>query len=448
MDSPTDRDGVRRVVEDLTARGIDVLRVGYPDLMGTERSREVLVEQLPAVLEHGLAFCRAVFHTTTRGETLDVAGGLDAGLPDVKVFPDLSTIADIPWEEGVASCLGDVFDPSGEPSDESPRTVLRGIVEAFHATGRHPVVGPELEYFVLERDGDGWRRYGDESGNIYVTGAKGDPDGHLTATLRHLRDFGLGVTAGNHEFCPGQFEVNLAHSAALDSVDRAFRFKSAIKELERRAGRMATFMAKPFNGEGASGFHLHVSLTDEDGRNVGVDPAGEFGLAPVLRHALAGVLTHAPALAALANPTVNSYKRFGPDTLAPWLIDWGLDNRSAMVRVPPERGEATRIELRLPDSSANPYLLYGGVLAAMQLGIEAGAEPPAPLDGYGYDPAKAPVLPTSLSAALDAFEADAALQGKLGKRLAASFTAFKRDEVERYRSWVSDWELREYVNHL
>ncbi len=420
---------VGSVVADLKSRGVDVVRVGYPDLMGTERSREVLVDRLPAAMEHGLAFCRCVYHTTPLGETLDVDGGIGAGLPDITIVPDLATLAVVPWEQGVAACLGDAFEPGGEPCLESPRTVLRGIAAQFESAGLRAVVGPELEYYVLEKDdqaSSGWRRYGDTPGNVYVSGHRGDPDRHLIGTLRHLRDLGLQVTAGNHEYCPGQFEINLWHSAAMDAADRAFRFKSAVKELARRGGLLATFMPKPFNDEGASGFHLHISLTDTEDRNVGADAAAPHGLSATLRHALAGVLAHAPALAALANPTITSYKRFGPDTLAPWLIDWGLDNRSAMVRIPPERGESTRLEIRLPDSSANPYLLVGGVLAAMRLGIEAGHEPPPPLEGYGYDPEKAAVLPMSLRAALDAFDADADLQAALGKRLVTSYTTFKR----------------------
>ncbi|AHH95456.1 type I glutamate--ammonia ligase [Kutzneria viridogrisea] len=432
---------VQRVVEELAARGIDVVRVGFADLMGTERSKELLLEELPAAVERGVAFCRAVYHTSPLGQTVEVPGGLDAGLPDITVLPDLDTLRPVPWEPGVASCLGDAPE-----APESSRGLLARVLDTL---GHQAVVGPELEYFLCEPDGrGGFTPYSPEPGNIYVSGSKGDPDGHLTATLRQLRDFGLGVLGGNHEYFPGQFEINLTHGPALSSADRAFRFKSAVKDLARRQGRLATFMAKPFTEHGASGFHLHVSLTDPAGRNLGDDPAAPHGLSRLLRHALAGVLRHAPALTALTNPTVNSYKRFGPDTLAPWLIDWGLDNRSAMVRVPPERGEGTRVEVRLPDASANPYLVYAGVLAAMRLGIEEATEPPAPLQGYGYDVSTTAVLPMTLTAALDELEADSALQSLLGKQFVTSYSTFKRAEVARYRQWVTDWEFREYAYHM
>jgi glutamine synthetase len=270
----------------------------------------------------------------------------------------------------------------------------------------------------------------------------------LLDMLRQLRDAGLRVTAANHEFSPGQFEINLGHSELADAADRSFRLKSAVQEIARHHGLLATFMAKPFNDEGGSGFHVHVSLADRAGENVFGDPDGPDGLSAAGRHAIGGVLAHAPALSALLNPTINSYKRFGPDTLAPWLIDWGLDNRSAMVRIPPERGAAARMEVRLGDATANPYLAMAAVGAAVCLGISGKVEPPAKLEGYGYDPSRAEVLPQRLSGALDALEADHELAEVLGEYFVGSFLAYKRNEVERFERFVTDWEFREYTYHL
>ena len=450
--SAHDTPDIRRHIERLGADGIDVVRVIYPDLMGTDRARDVLVDHLPSACEHGLAFCRAVYHTSPQGDVVPVAGGLDAGLPDICVRPDLSTLAVLPWEPGVATCLGEVTDPAtAKAAPESPRDLLRAVLARCAGHGLRPVVGPELEYFLLEPapgTATGWRRSPETTGAVYTAGLRADPGNHLLRTLRLLRDLGLGVVTGNHEFDGGQYEINLTHSDALDAADRAFRFKAAVKELARTEGNLATFMAKPFADAGGSGFHLHLSCEDPAGRNAFDDPAGAHGLSATARHALAGILAHAPALAALANPTINSYKRFGPDTLAPWLIDWGLDNRSAMLRVPPERGSGARLELRLGDAGANPYLLIAGTVAAALLGVLAGEEPPAPLDGYGYDTARSAVLPTSLSAALDALEADTALTEVLGKDFVTSFLAYKRNEVERFQRHVTDWEFTEYAYHL
>ncbi|MEH1128885.1 glutamine synthetase family protein [Micromonospora sp. CPCC 206061] len=443
---------VQDVVAALADQGIDVVRLSYPDLIGVDRGRDILLHHLPAASAHGLAFCRAVYHTSPRGDVVDVAGGLDAGLPDVVVRPDLGTLVPLPWEPGVAWCLGDPVDPTtGQPCPESPRDLLRRVTADLAATGLTAVVGPELEYFLLDRDESapgGWRRYADTAGHVYTVGRKSDPDRHLPRTMRHLDALGLGITTGNREFDGGQFEINLTHSTALSAADRAWRFKAAVKELAHAEGRLATFMAKPFNDSGGSGFHLHVSCVDSDGRNAFDDPSGPQGLSEIAGHAIAGVLAHAPALAALLNPTINSYKRFGPDTLAPWLVDWGLDNRSAMLRIPPERGDSARFELRLGDASANPYLAVAGVVAAVLLGLRARARPPSPLQGYGYDRSRAAMLPMNLSDALDALVADTSLTEALGKDFVTAFVSYKRDEIERFRRYVTDWEFGEYAQHL
>lgn len=442
---------LRATLQDLRNRAIDVVRVSYSDLIGVDRGRDVLLEEMPGALHHGIAFCRAVFHTSPQADVVPVQGGLEDGLPDISVVPDLTTLTALPWEPHVAWCVGDAFDADGQPAPESPRTVVRAVADRLAEIGLTAIVGPELEYFLCEPAPDepsGFRRYANEPGNVYVVGRKGDPRGILLRTLRQLRDAELKVTAANHEFCPGQFEINLSHSSLVDAADRAFRLKSAVQEIARHEGLLATFMAKPFNDEGGSGFHLHLSLNDEAGQNIFGDPHTPDGLSAVGRSAIAGVLAHAPALAALLNPTINSYKRFGPDTLAPWLIDWGLDNRSAMVRIPPERGPGARMEIRLGDATANPYLAMAAVGAAVYLGVRDKLAPPEPLTGYGYHPETAPMLPMRLPDALTALAADTALIEVLGEYFVNSFLAYKRNEVERFERSVTDWEFREYAYHL
>jgi glutamine synthetase len=443
---------VSQVIEQLQADQIDVVRVSYSDMIGVDRGRDVLVEELGTAAGHGIAFCRAVFHTSPMGDVVPVQGGIEDGLPDISVRPDFATLTPMPWEPGTLWCIGDAFLPGGDVAPESPRTVVRRVAGMLADLGITAIVGPELEYYLCEQDAasptGGYRRYSDQPGNVYVVGRKGDPQGILLKTLRYLRDANLQVTAANHEFSPGQFEINLNHSELVDAADRAFRMKSAVQEIARHEGLLATFMAKPFNDEGGSGFHLHVSLADDADQNIFGDPDGADGLSDVARHAIAGVLAHAPALAAILNPTINSYKRFGPDTLAPWLIDWGLDNRSAMVRIPPERGSGARMEVRLGDATANPYLAMAAVAGAIYIGIRDKLEPPAPLEGYGYDPESAPMLPANLSSALNALEADTALAEVLGEYFVTSFLTYKRNEVERFERFVTDWELREYAYHL
>jgi glutamine synthetase len=447
-----DTSGLQPAADRLAEQGIDVLRLGYADIIGTDRGRDLLVNRMARTMGSGVAFCRSVYGTTPRGGVVDIEGGLSAGLPDILAFPDLDTLLPIPWEPGVAHVIADLYNPDGSRSPESPRAVLRSVVEQFAELQMAPIVGPELEFYVLEenkKSPSGWSRYGEGTGNVYVSGLKGDPENVLLRSLRDLGEYGIEVVAANHEFSSGQFEINLWHGDALDAADRAHRFKAAIKELARANGHLATFMPKPFNDEGGSGFHLHFSMWDPEVTTpLFDDPDGPDGLSKVARHAVAGILAHAPALAALSNPTINSYKRFGPDTLAPWLVDWGMDNRSAMVRIPPERGSASRLELRLGDASANPYLAIAGMLAAALLGVRQELEPQDPLVGYGYDPTKAEMLPTSLGAALDALEADTEMMTVLGEPFTNMFLAYKRDEIERFNSWITDWEFHEYTYHL
>lgn len=430
---------------------MDVVRLGYSDLMGAERGRDILTHRFARTVGDGVAFCRSVYGTSPMGDVVDIKGGMSAGLPDLVAVPDLSTLQHVPWEPGVAHVIADLFNPDGSPSEESPRNVLRRVLRRFAELGMQPTCGPELEFYVLEPSEvspNGWTRYGEATGNVYTSGLKGDPENTLIRSLRLLSEYGLDVVAANHEFSSGQFEINLWHSEALDAADRAFRFKTAVKELARMQGKLATFMAKPFNDEGGSGFHVHFSTWSDEGEALFDDPNGEDGLSDTARSAVAGVLAHAPALTALLNPTVNSFKRFGPDTLAPWLIDWGLDNRSAMIRIPPERGRASRMELRLGDASANPYLAVAAFLGAAYLGIRDKMEPPAKLEGYGYDINKAGMLPGDLATALNALEADAELCDLLGPPFTNAFVTYKRNEIERFAHWVTDWEFREYSYHL
>jgi glutamine synthetase len=442
-------EGVSAACERLRSDGIDVVRVSYPDLIGVDRGRDVLLDALPTALEHGLAFCRAVYHTSPMGDVVPVQGGLADGLPDITVYPALDTLTAMPWEPQVAWCVGEAFGPDGEPAPEAPRTVARRVADRFATLGYSLACGPELEFYLCQPDVSGqYRRYADDPGNVYVVGRKGDPQGILLHMLRQLRDARLGVTAANHEFSPGQFEINLGHSGLVDAADRSFRLKTAVQEIARQRDLLATFMAKPFNDEGGSGFHVHVSIEDEAGQNVFGAPGGPDGLSALGRYAIGGVLAHARALSALLNPTINSYKRFGPDTLAPWLIDWGLDNRSAMVRIPPERGPGARLELRLGDATANPYLAMAAVGAAIYLGITGKIEPPAKLEGYGYDPERAQMLPMRLGEALDALAGDEELTEVLGSYFVTSFLAYKRNEIERFERYVTDWEFREYAYHL
>jgi glutamine synthetase len=439
--------GAERTTEGTPVTSIRVL---YPDLHGVARGKEVPIAEFDDVIEKGLCFCAAVMGTDL-GNT-PVVGG-EQGYPDLVARPDMSTMTTLPWEPGVASCLANLEPAAGGAPIADPRGTLRATVEDLRAIGLDPVVAPELEFFLLERDPaatHGIRRHLDRPSMVYTVGPQADPDGIVRRITQGLEQLGLEVLAFNHEFMKGQYEINLRHTDALRAADRAFRLKAAVKDIAAQHGLVATFMGRPFNDQGGSGGHFHVSL-NRDQRNAFDAPEQERGVGAVLRAFTAGVLAHAAGLMALLNPTVNAYRRIQADSLAPTHANWGWDNRTTFVRIPPERGGATRIEIRVADGAANPYLAIAAVLAAGAHGVREDLTPPRPVDGDAYRADHALIgsaLPASLDAALDALEGDAVLQRALGPQIVETFLAVKRFEVERHRTWVSDWEIAEYLHHL
>jgi glutamine synthetase len=356
----------------------------------------------------------------------------------------------LPWEPGIASCLTDLEPAAGGHPIADPRGAVRKAVAALRTLDLEPIVGPELEFFLLKPDESaphGYSRRVDQLSMVYTVGPQADPGGVVRGMTEALAQLGLEVFAVNHEFMNSQYEINLRHADALTAADRAFRLKTAVKDIAAQQGLLATFIGKPFNDQGGSGTHLHLSLNRGE-RNAFDAPGDPDGVSAELRHFAAGVLEHATALMALLNPTINAYRRIVPDSLAPTRANWGWDNRSTFIRIPPERGGATRLEIRVGDGAANPYLGIAALLAAGHDGLRRGLELPAPVVGDAYRTESGAELPASLEAALAALEADAVLRDALGPEIVETFLAVKRFEIERHRAWVSDWEIDEYLHHL
>ena len=433
-----------------TGTPVTSIRVLYPDLHGVARGKDVPIAEFDYVLDHGLRFCAAVMGTDLRHTP--VVGG-DQGYPDLIARPDMTSMTTLPWEPGVASCLADLEPAEGGAPIPDPRGTVRRVVEDVRGVGLDPIVGPELEFFLLQRDPaatHGIRRRVDQPSMVYTVGPQADPGGIVREMTEAMAQLGLEVLAAGHEFMSSQYEINLRHTDALRAADRAFRLKSAVKDVAARHGLVATFMGKPFNDQGGSGTHLHVSL-NRDECNAFDAPDDERGVSAELRAFTAGVLAHAAGLMAFLNPTINAYRRIQPDSLAPTHANWGWDNRTTFVRIPPERGAGTRIEIRAADGAANPYLAIAAVLAAGAHGVREGLTSPPPVDGDAYRVDAGvigPILPTSLDAALDALEGDTVLRRALGPQIVETFLAVKRFEIERHRAWVSDWDIAEYLHHL
>ncbi len=444
------REELRARPPELSDESVTCVRVIYPDLHGVARGKDVPIGEFERAIEHGLAFCSAVMGTDLRHTP--VVGG-EEGYPDLIAYPDLSTMTLVPWEAGVASCVADLHPVGEHPPPADPRGAVRRVVAGFEELGYAPVVGPELEFFLCERDPEapnGVRRYVDNLSMVYTVGPQADPRGIVREIAEALSNLGMGTFAANHEFMNSQYEINLHHADALTAADRAFRLKSAVKDVAAIHGLVATFMGKPFNDQGGSGFHFHLSL-DRDGENAFADDSDADGISAEMRHFTAGVLAHARGLTAFLNPTVNAYRRLVPDSLAPTHANWGWDNRTAFVRIPPERGGATRAEVRVGDGSANPYLATAALLFAGLHGVKEKLPlgPPVGGDAYTLSKDKAGgALPATLEEALDALEADDVLREAIGPQIIDTFLTMKRFEAERHRTWVSDWEITEYLHHL
>jgi glutamine synthetase len=333
--------------------------------------------------------------------------------------------------------------------------VLRAAVEPWLALGLVPQVAFELEFFLLEpapgQDG-GWGPAVLPSHRVYGTGMAVDPSGTVDAIVRTALAGHFPVESWSSEFDSAAFEVNLHYRDALPAADEAFLFRLLVREVAQRHGRAATFLGRPFGDRGGSGLHLNVSFRRQDGSNAIHDPGAPDGLSDLGRHCIGGLLAHHRGMSALLAPHVNAYKRLQPDMLNGYWANWGYDDRSVCVRVPPARGERSRLEHRMADAAANPYLAAAAFLHAARFGVEGRLGPPPP-QPVGEAPNTDVHVPATLAEALDALEADKELRGALGDWLVEAFVALKRAEWERYDAAVTDtattdvtpWEIDYYL---
>lgn len=441
-------------IEKLKNEGVRFVRMLYSDLHGIARGKVIPLSAFEDICRHGSPFVGAIMTVDLRH---NVVAGFESGFEDIVAKPDLATAVVLPWEPHIAWCLCDLQTlgaHESEPYLVDPRGALKRAMAAYAEIGLTPVMGPELEFYLLQQDATvrcGYRRYQDKDSPVYTTGYMADPMGILETLLENCVALGLGAFAANQEYGRGQFEINLGHSPAQDSADRAFLFKTLVKDLAAKQGLLATFMGKPWNDDEGSGFHLHISLEDGSGSNQLNDASGDDGLSPIARHFVAGVLEHAPALMGFLNPTVNAYRRIHPEALVPTRVNWGHDNRFTYIRIPRERGKATRIEVRVADGAANPYLAYAAVLFAGLDGVKRALEPVAPLSGLIYElpeEQQGAELPSNLTDALRAMDEDWILKDGMGEALVQTFLTIKNYELNRYRTWVSDWEFDEYAYRL
>jgi len=435
-----DAAGAVLIAEEIRNGRLREIEVAWPDHQGHPRGKRLNAEGfLARAAGQGFAFCNGALCWDVAGDLKDGLRLADwgTGFPDLFAVPDLDTFRWLPWRAGAGHVVADVVDHHRELIRTAPRTVLRRVVERLASLGYQAEVGVEIEFHLLDAEGrlpvtDGVHAYSLQKLNEF--------DPAFDAVLSGLRGF-VELEGGNSEYGPGQAEVNLRHGAPIAAADDAARFKYATRELARRAGATATFMAKPFGDQAGNSMHLHVSLWRD----------GEPAFAPrdgsendLMRRAIGGVLRHLPGIVLYGAPTVNSYKRFEPLSFAPTTATWGGDNRTVAIRSLVETPAATRIELRTGAADAQPHWAAAGLLAAVVAGLEAeGADPGDRGEGNLYGEGQP--LPATLADGVRAARADEVITEILGEDAVHDYTALAQSEWETAILAVTDWDRERYL---
>jgi glutamine synthetase len=424
--------------------GVRLISLQFTDIVGTVKSVTVPASRLEHVLANGVWF-----------DGSSIEGFVRISESDMLLAPDLDTFAIIPWEtqaHKTARLICDVYTTDHDLFIGSPRTALSAVMAEAARMGYEYRVGPELEFFLFETDA---------SGNP-LPDASYDKAGYFDATadrgtlvrndmINALEAFGIDVEAGHHEGAPGQHEIDFRYGNAVRTADNAVTLKYVFKAIAKQHGLYATFMPKPIRGINGSGMHVHQSLANlETGQNEFADAADPYGLSKVAKHFLAGQLKHAQGMTAVVAPLVNSYKRLVPGYEAPVYISWARINRSALVRVPRSSlPEGTRLELRSPDPSCNPYLAFAVMLECGLDGIIHELPLPKPTEENLFESEWArtglQALPGTLGEALNDLEEDSVVQEALGPHIYERFLDAKRQEWDEYRLQVSAWERERYL---
>jgi len=377
---------------------------------------------------------------------------------DMLLRPDMSTFAVLPWsdpERRTAQIICDVYLPDGTPFEGDPRGVLRRTLQKANKMGFDYKVGPEIEFFLIEREVLPKLIPHDMKG-YFDLGVQSRAAKICQETMQDMEHFGVHCDCYHHEVSHGQHEIGLSYDNALKIADGIISLKHALRNHCMANGFKVTFMPKPMFGVNGSGMHVHQSLADGTGKNLFYDPKDSYNISQIAYQFLAGQIAHAKSLVSLVAPTVNSYKRLVPGYEAPVYICWGRINRSALIRIPSvsekKVKEGSRLELRCPDPSCNPYLAFAAMLQTGLDGIEKKMSPPSAVEEnvYGFSNGKLEelqidTLPDSIGEAVDFLENDQVLREILGGDLTDHFIQAKRQEWREFLLQVTPWEIERYL---
>ncbi len=435
------------IMELVKDEDVEFIRLQFTDMFGSLKNVAVTASQLQKALDNKCMF-----------DGSSIEGFVRIEESDMYLYPDLGTLEIFPWrpQQGkVARLICDVYRPNGEPFEGDPRYILKRAVKEAEDMGYKFEVGPECEFFLFHTDENGMpTTLTHEKAGYFDLGPLDLGENARRDMVLTLEDMGFVIEASHHEVAPAQHEIDFKYDEALATADNIMTFKLAVKTIAKRHGLHATFMPKPKYGVNGSGMHINMSLF-RDGKNIFDDPSDKLGLSQEAYYFIGGIIRHMKGMTAVTNPLVNSYKRLVPGYEAPVHIAWSGTNRSPLIRIPSTRGEGTRIELRCPDPSANPYLALAVCLRAGLDGIVNKIQPPASVDCNIFAMSEEEkkklgieAIPGTLFEAVGELEKDEFVRETLGRHVSEKYIEAKKAEWAYYRSQVTDWEINQYLNQF
>ena len=423
---------------------VEFIRLQFTDIFGCLKNVAITSSQLEKALDNQCMF---------DGSSIEGFVGIEDS--DLYLYPDFHTLEIFPWrpQQGkVARLICDVYRPGGEPFEGDSRYILKKALQEANDMGYKFDVGPECEFFLFHTDENGRpTTITHEQAGYFDLGPIDLGENARRDMVLTLEEMGFVVEASHHEAAPAQHEIDFKYDEALATADNIMTFKLTVKTIARRHGLHATFMPKPKYGSNGSGMHINMSLS-KNGKNIFSDEKDPLRLSKEAYYFIGGIMKHIKGMCAITNPLVNSYKRLVPGYEAPVYIAWSAANRSPLIRVPAARGEGTRIELRCPDSAANPYLALAVCLQAGLDGIKNQIMPPESIDCNIYELSAeerkarmVEMLPGTLQEAINELKKDEFIRSVLGEHVSEKYIEAKQQEWDAYRSQVTDWEVGQYL---
>ena len=437
------------IKQSIEENNVEFIRLQFCDLNGQLKNISVPVNQIDKILNNEYML-----------DGSSIKGFRSIETSDMFFFPDVSTFCVFPWkddkaqESNVARFICDIHNPDGSPFEGCPRSNLKRVIQKAKDMGYVMNVGPEAEFFLFKKDVDGSPTTTPQDKAGYYSVAPDDKGESIRRQIvGMLSKMGMEIEASHHEGAPGQHEIDFKYADALTTADNIVTLKYAVKAVASLNNLHATFMPKPIFGINGSGMHCNLSLF-KDGENAFYDKSRMYELSEIALYTIGGLLEHVKAFTALTNPLINSYKRLVQGYEAPVYLAWSIANRSVLIRVPAKRGNATRVELRSPDPSCNPYLALAVILEAIIDGVQNKIKPPLQVENniYKMDDrerkrAKIEALPGSLIEALELMRKSSMVKSALGEHIFTEFITSKRREWANYRTYVSPYELDLYLEN-